>query len=280
LWSILALLLPFAFCVGVISAMVGVGGGVFIVPLLTLAPVDNLTSQQAVGTSLATIVFTSLASTVAYSRQRRIDYKIGLILMITTVPGSSLGAYLTTIVSNQLLGTIFGFFITALSLQMMFKAKPTQSEPSPSAPKKNRLRVWHRRIVDSRGTVFEYKANVALGFALGFLGGLSSGFLGIGGGAVLVPIMHYLVNIPMHVCVATSMFIMIFTSVSGVATHLSLGNVNLDYATPLILGVIFGAQLGAYLARRTSGENLKKIFGIVLLVVGVRMILKFLNLLP
>jgi len=260
--------------------MVGVGGGVFIVPLLTLVSEFDLTSQQAVGTSLATIVFTSMASTVAYSRQRRIDYKVGLILMITTVPGSSLGAYLTTIVSSQLLGIIFGFFLTVVSLQMMFKPKPAGSESSPSVATKNRLIVWHRRIVDSRGTIFEYKANIALGFALSFLGGLSSGFLGIGGGAVLVPIMHYLVNMPMHVCVATSMFIMIFTSVSGVATHLSLGNVNLDYAFPLILGVVFGAQLGAYLARRTSGENLKKIFGTVLLLVGIRMILKFLNLLP
>jgi len=258
--------------------MVGIGGGVFIVPLLTL--VYALTSQQAVGTSLATIVFTSLASTVAYSRQRRIDYKVGLILMITTVPGSSLGAYLTTIVSSQLLGIIFGFFLTLISLQMMFKAKSTKLESPPSGMTKNKPTAWHRKIVDSRGTIFEYEANIPLGFALSFLGGLSSGFLGIGGGAVLVPIMHYLVNIPMHICVATSMFIMIFTSISGVATHLSLGNINPDYAFPLILGVIFGAQLGAYLARRTSGENLKKIFGTVLLIVGVRMILKFLNLLP
>lgn len=258
--------------------MVGVGGGVFIVPLLTL--VYDVTSQQAVGTSLATIVFTSLASTVAYSRQRRIDYRVGLILMITTVPGSSLGAYLTTIVSSQLLGAIFGFFIAAVSLQMIFKSKSTGLKSSPSVETKNRLTVWHRRIVDSRGTIFEYKANIALGFTLGFLGGLSSGFLGIGGGAVLVPIMHYLVNMPMHICVATSMFTMIPTSVSGVATHLSLGNINIDYAIPLVLGVIFGAQLGAYLARRTSGENLKKIFGIVLLLIGIRMILKFLNLLP
>jgi len=278
LWPILILLLSFAFCVGIVSAMVGIGGGVFIVPLLALF--YDLTSQQAVGTSLATIIFTSLASTVAYSRQRRIDYKIGLILMITTVPGSSLGAYLTTMVSNQMLGTIFGFFLTALSLQMILKPKPTELESSQSVATKNKLTVWHRRIVDSRGTIFEYKANISLGFPLGFLGGLASGFLGIGGGAVLVPIMHYLVNMPMHVCVATSMFIMIFTSVSGVATHLSLGNVNLDYATPLILGVVFGAQLGAYLARRTSGENLKKIFGTVLLIIGVRMTLKFLNLLP
>ncbi len=258
--------------------MVGIGGGVFIVPLLTL--VFDLTPQQAVGTSLATIVFTSLASTVAYLRQRRIDYKIGLTLMVTTVPGSTLGAYLTTIVSNQLLGTIFGFFITAVSLQMMFKPKSSKLGPSQSVATKNKLTIWHRRIVDSRNIIFEYNANIALGFALSFLGGLSSGFLGIGGGSVLVPIMHYLVNIPMHICVATSMFIMISTSVSGVTTHLSLGNVNLGYAFPLILGVVFGAQLGAHLARRTSGENLKKIFGTVLLIIGVRMILKFLNLLP
>ena len=84
----------------------------------------------------------------------------------------------------------------------------------------------------------------------------------------------------MHVCVATSMFVMVFTSLSGTVTHLSLGNVNLEYVVPIILGVSFGAQLGAHVSRKVSEKNLKRIFGTVLLLVGVTMIQKFLGLFP
>jgi len=113
-------LLPvLGFLIGTIASMVGVGGGVFIVPLLTL--VYEFSPSHAVGTSLATIVFTSLASTAHYSRQKRIYYKTGSILAISTVPGAYLGAYLTEIVQEQMLGLIFGVFVLLVALRMIFK---------------------------------------------------------------------------------------------------------------------------------------------------------------
>jgi hypothetical protein len=135
-------------------------------------------------------------------------------------------------------------------------------------------RILHRKIVDSVGTIFEYDANVPVGLVLGFFGGLSSGLLGIGGESLMVPILHLTMGFPMHVTVATSMFIMIFTSTFGAATHFSLGNVHINYATFLCLGVIFGAQLGDYFSKRISGEGLRKMFGVVLLFVSLRMILR------
>lgn len=110
---------------------------------------------------------------------------------------------------------------------------------------------------------------------LGFFGGLSSGFLGIGGGALMVPILHLTMNLPMHVTVATSMFIMVFTSISGAATHLSLGNVQIYHTAFICIGVIFGAQLGTYFSKKISGKGLRKMFGVVLFLVSIRMILKF-----
>jgi len=108
-----AVLLSFlAFFVGTVAALVGVGGGVFIVPLLSL--VFGFSVHEAVGTSLTMIVFTSLASTLGYSRQRRIDYKIGLILAFTSIPGAFLGAYLTSFISTRMLGLIFGLFLILL----------------------------------------------------------------------------------------------------------------------------------------------------------------------
>lgn len=256
-----------AFLVGIIAAMIGIGGGVFIVPFLTL--VSDFSPQQSVGTSLVMILFTSLSSTVTYTRLRRVDFIVGLILALSTIPGAFLGAYLTTLVTARLLGLVFGIFLIFVASRMAFL--PNSYEPRLLKERGS----WHRKIIDSDGNIFEYDINVSLGLVLSFLGGLSSGFLGIGGGAVVVPILHITMNLPMHVAVATSMFIMIFTSISGVATHFLLGNVHMGYAFLLCVGVIFGAQLGAHFSKKVSGRNLRRFFAVVLFLVSVRMILKY-----
>jgi len=265
----MALLSPIAFLVGIIAAMTGVGGGVFIVPLLTLVPWYNFPPNQAIGTSLATIVFTSLSSAIGYWRQRRVDYKVGLILTFTTIPGAFVGAYLTSFIEEKLLGLIFGVFLVFVALRMAFQFNLYRVQ----IPKIGK--IWHRKIADSDGTIFEYDTNVNLGLVLSFFGGLSSGLLGIGGGALMVPILHLTMNFPMHVTVATSMFIMVFTSISGAATHFSLGNVQTSHAVFLCIGVIFGAQLGAYFSKKISGKGLRRMFGVILFIVSIRMILKF-----
>jgi len=261
------LLSSVAFLIGTIAAMTGVGGGVFMVSFLSLA--CGFSTHQVVGTSLATIVFTSLSSTLGYSRQRRIDYKVGLILIITTIPGAFVGAYLTSFIGKELLGLIFGVFLFFVALCMIFKLDFYRF----SIPKMGKS--WRRKIVDSDGTLFEYNANVNQGLVLSFFGGLASGLLGIGGGSVMVPVLHLVMNFPMHITVATSMFLMIFTSISAATTHFSLGNVRADYAMFLSVGVIFGAQLGAYLSKKISGKNLRRIFGVVLLLISIGMILKY-----
>jgi len=256
-----------SFLVGIVAAMIGVGGGVFIVPFLTL--VSGFSPQHAVGTSLAMIVCTSLSSTIQYSRQRRVDFKFGLILTIATIPGAFLGAYLTAFFTAKLLGLTFGIFLILVALRMALPSNPRKPNPSKTR------RGWRRKLVDSDGSIFEYDTNVILGFALSFFGGLSSGLLGIGGGSLMVPILHLIAGLPIHITVATSMFIMIFTSTSAVATHFWLGNVHPDYALLLTIGVIFGAQLGAHYSKKVSGRNLRRLFAVVLFLVSVRMILKY-----
>jgi uncharacterized membrane protein YfcA len=263
--EIMEILLPFlGFLIGTVASMVGVGGGVFIVPLLIL--IYDFSPSHAIGTSLATIVFTSLASTANYSRQKRIYYKTGIILAITTIPGAYLGAYLTEIIQERLLGLIFGIFLFFVALRMTLKLNFSKNKHSDTA-KSN--------PVDSESSLFKSKNRVLSGVVLGFFGGLSSGLLGIGGGSLMVPIMVLAMGMPMHITVATSMFTMIFTSTSGVIEHFRLDNIHFDYALLLVLGTIFGAQLGAYASKRISGRNLRRIFGLVLIIVSIRMILKY-----
>ena len=114
-----------------------------------------------------------------------------------------------------------------------------------------------------------------VGMFVGFFAGLSSGLLGIGGGSLMVPIMTLGMGIPIHITVATSMLIMIFTSTSGVIQHFSLGNIRFEYVLLLVLGTIFGAQIGAYTSKRISSRNLRRIFGIILILISIRMILKY-----
>jgi len=254
------LLLPLAgFLIGAVAAMAGVGGGVFIVPLLT--PAFSFSPAHAVGTSLTVIVFTAVAATVGYSRQKRIYYKTGLLLAVLTVPGAVLGAYLTVILPASLLGLIFGVFLVLVAVQMIAGGGLGKRGADGS--------------VSSEAELFTSRKRLAGGILLAFFGGLASGLLGIGGGAVLVPIMVLVLLMPIHVAVATSMFTMILTSLSGVAQHFALGNVNIEFALLIAVGSVFGAQLGAYTSKRVSGRNLRRIFAVVLIIVSVQMIIKY-----
>lgn len=138
------------------------------------------------------------------------------------------------------------FLIATLMLRRSFRtatsstrdaAKDMLSEPSNG--------VWRRRIVHTTAKVFEYDARLRSGLLL-FFGCLASGFLGIGGGLIVVPILTAVSELPMHLAVATSMLTMIFTSISGVSTHIMLGNVAVEHALPPAVRILLGAQLGAH----------------------------------
>lgn len=272
----------FLFVVGVFSGflggMLGVGGGVVVVPILVLF--FGLDTRQAVGTSLVMILFTAFSATLAYQAQRRIDWKIGIVGAFATVPGAAIGAYATKFFSSKSLAIIFGvtlFFVAAAMLRRSFR-NATKQERQITIKTTNYLQlrkgVWRRRIVDATGKIFEYDANVFYGLVpLLFLGGIASGFLGIGGGLIVVPILAAVVGLPMHLAVATSMLTMIFTSISGVSTHIMLGNVLIAYAVPLVIGVVLGAQVGARAARRLRSLSLEMVFAVALLGIGALLII-------
>ena len=276
MWSLI--LLPLlAFLIGVIAAMLGIGGGVFLVPSLILLPWYALDPATASGTSLAAIVFISLSSTFRYRKQKRIDYLLGFAFATTTIPGAFLGSYVKSIVETWILGLIFAFFLIFVSIRMFIGKRGEESKSGDSANKRGEKK---RRIIDSYGKVFTYSVNLRAVPLLGFAGGFSSGLLGIGGGSVLVPAMNMVLGIPIHVAVATSMFIMIFTSTSGTLTNIWLNQIRFDYALLLAIGIIFGAQFGAHYAAKVSARNLQRIFAIVLLIASIRMILKFTYIMP
>jgi uncharacterized membrane protein YfcA len=264
MWEIL--LPSLGFLIGVVAAMTGVGGGIFIVPLLTLF--FAFAPANAVGTSLAAIILTAFAATLNYSKQKKVCYKIGLLMAVVTAPGAVLGAYLTSLMPAEILGLFFGVFLLVVAVQITIKngilnkSKENKTEGNFKASFEKELFIRRRKFM--------------IGIPLIFLGGVASGLFGVGGGVIIVPILIVFFYVPIHFAVATSMFAMIFTSLSGVGQHALLGNINLEFSLLIGLGSIFGALVGAQICKRISGKNLRNIFGIILIVVALQMIIKFL----
>jgi len=254
------LLVVFGFFIGILASMTGVGGGVFIVPILTL--LYNFLPANAVGTSLTTIIFTAMASAINYAMQKRIYYKTGVVLIITTAPGAYLGAWLTTIIKPRELGLIFGVFLIFVALRMAYGLVRKKGQGKTST-------------VNSDSELLKRKKTIVIGAGLSFFGGLASGLLGIGGGTLVVPIMTITMGMPIHYATATSMFTMIFTSISGVAQHYQANHIDFAVALLFAAGTIIGAQVGAYTSKRISGRNLSLIFAIMLTVAGINMIVKY-----
>ncbi len=234
--------------IGILAALFGLGGGFLVVPTLNFLGVEI---HHAVGTSSAAVVFTSLSSAIAYHRQRRIHYKAGLLLALTAVPGAYIGAWATSYISAAQLKIIFGvvLFLVAIKIYRKKSAEPHE--------------------VKLEEVELDYKI-IPLG---GFIAGIASGLLGIGGGAINVPFLTA-IGLPIHYAVATSSFAIVFTATSGAIKHYMLGNVETQWLLLLVPGLIIGAQLGARIAKRTKASSLGKAFAVVLAFLAIRMILK------
>lgn len=242
--------------IGTLASLLGIGGGSFIVPLLTLAGFAA-TTQQAVGTSSAAIVFTSLSSSIVYARRRAIDIRMGLLLMPTTAAGAWLGAYLTRLFSARWLAVAFAVFLLYPAATLLLAHSEEAREGQRSSRAGARL--------------------IAIAAPLGLLAGIAAGLFGIGGGTVMVPALTFLLGVDIRTAVATSLFVMAPSAAVAALQHGVQGNLRLDLALPLILGIVIGAQVGPRLAPRVPTRRLRQLFGLVLLYAAANMAWKALR---
>jgi hypothetical protein len=265
------LVLVIGFIVGVPSSMVGLGGGFIIVPVLILF--FQLPAKNAIAISLVAICGTTFSSTLGYVRQRRVDYKLGLLYDILDVPGIVLGAYITTLLPQNFLAGICGIFVIFISvLVIKYKEKPCSKEKSEA----NKTSMeWTRNRIDSKGKVFMYTfRSLHLALASSFLGGLMTGLSGLGGGITDVSTM-ILLGIPPHIAVASSEFAMAVTNGVGVVAHGLLNNILVEYALPITIGTVIGAQVGCSLAKRVKGKAVRRILSLIAVLGGLRLIYSF-----
>ena len=248
----------YAIGVGTISSMVGIGGGVFNTPLLMI--IFLLSAQVAPATSLVAALFLAFASSIVYWRQnpRPIIPRAGLFLAITTVPGSMLGVVLRTMIEDDyVLRVIFGLALMPVAIKMLFAVRREKGDIASELASYNMSDLKNKML--------------AISLFGGFVGGVSAGLLGIGGGAVIVPVLSVLMGLPMHAAVATSMFTMVFTASAGTTMNFIQGYINPYYALALGVGMLIGAQFGSRLACRVNSVQLKRVFGLVLVFPLVKM---------
>ncbi|MEA3239389.1 MAG: sulfite exporter TauE/SafE family protein [Candidatus Bipolaricaulota bacterium] len=242
---------------GFFASLLGVGGGIFMVPLLMLAAYVP-TIQQAAGTSIAGVVFTSISSTIAYALRRAIDFRIGLILMPTTIIGAWCGARLTNVINAHWLSIGFGVLLL-YPVAMMIQGKQ---------PKEIGLSL--------HGHIKGIKLYV-VGGLIGLIAGTASGMFGIGGGTVMVPALAVFLGLDIVTAAATSLFVMVPSATMGTYQHWVQGNVHPELALPLILGLIIGAQIGPRIGHHIPKRRLRQLFGVVLLYAAINMIVKGLH---
>ena len=265
------LLLPLGLVSGAYGTIIGAGGGFVLVPALLLLfsdkPADELTAI-----SLTVVLLTGISASIAYGRQKRIDYLTALLLGSATIPGSVLGALAVHGVPRPAFDIVFGALLLTIGIFILHRRDDIEVSRPLGGP-----RVLHRELAVGDGATYHYAYPVWHG--LGMSGGIGffSGLFGIGGGVIQVPMMITLLRIPLTVAVATSTLMLVFVSASAVTVHAvggQLGGENASLALLLAAGAVPGAQLGAFLARRFASTTVTGLLVAALALVGIRLILR------
>ncbi len=256
-------LVVLGFGVGTFGTLVGAGGGFILVPLLALLEPD-LPTAALTAVSLGVVAFNASSGAWAYSRQKRIDYSIGVPFAIATLPGSIIGSLTTRLVPRQIFDLILAVALIALAALIVVNRR---EEPRP-APEGAGLGPE-----GENGSRRPARVNVPLGVALSFVVGFVSSLLGIGGGVIHVPALIGLLGVPVHIATATSHFVLAIMATAGTITHLVAGDLT-DFLGQTVLigiGAVVGAQVGARLSQRVHGTVIVRILAVSLLFVGLRL---------
>jgi uncharacterized membrane protein YfcA len=270
---------------GVLGAIVGIGGGIVLIPALVLA--FGIDIKIAVATSLVAVVATSTAAGSVYVGKGLSNMRLGMTLEIATTLGGISGGILAMLVSPQLLSGLFAamMLLTAyLTLRSKEQVKPAHAPTQTIAGQElHRSLEGHEEIGRIAGSYYDpfhqslvhYEATrLPFGAAISFIAGILSGMLGVGGGFIKVPAMNLGMKVPLKVAAATSNFMIGVTAISSLFVYFARGYVHPLVAAPVAVGIVFGALAGTSLSHRTSHQMLKRILGIVLIVVSVEMFLK------
>ena len=257
-----------SFAAGLIGALTGLGGGVVLIPLLTLG--FHVDLRYAIGASLISVIATSSGAAAAYVREGYSNVRIGMFLEMATTCGALLGAYLAARVPTRALAVVFGL-VLIYSAWLSRRRKTSVAHQDVHNPWSDRLKM--SGDYPEHGEICQYKVDrITGGFATMFGAGTLSGLLGIGSGAVKVLAMDKVMRIPFKVSTTTSNFMIGVTAAASAGIYLARGYVDPGLAFPEMLDVLAGSLHGARILVQSRVSVLRTIFAVVIAVLGVEMI--------
>ncbi|HLW37147.1 MAG TPA: sulfite exporter TauE/SafE family protein [Candidatus Eremiobacteraceae bacterium] len=242
-WFEIAGFVALGLVAGTYGTVVGVGGGLLIVPVLIFA---HFAPKQAVGTSMAVVFANAVSGSVLFLRQQRVEIRTGVMFALMGLPGTWLGAYVDQIINRRSFSLLLGLFLFVMAMRLLF-GKLTAAEAGATGV--NRQRLWLALLA---------------AFATGFLANL----FGVGGGIIYVPTFLVILNFAAHVATATSTFTIALTALFGTVSHAYYGDIIWGPAVALAVGAVAGAQIGARLAPRIRSVRLIRLFSIAVFVTG------------
>lgn len=270
-------LLPFtslvflgSFAAGFLGALTGLGGGVVLIPLLTIA--FHVDIRYAIGASLISVIATSSGAAAAYVREGYSNVRIGMFLEVATTFGALLGAFLATVVPTRALAVIFGL-VLIYSAWLSRSEKAFAAEKSVPNPWSDRMKMSGSFPDGADGSQSYQVDRIPWGFATMFGAGTLSGLLGIGSGAVKVLAMDKVMRIPFKVSTTTSNFMIGVTAAASAGIYMTRGYINPGLAFPVMLGVLAGSLLGSKVLVHARVSMLRTIFAFVIVALGIEMIM-------
>ncbi len=263
----------FAIGAGVFGALLGLGGGAIIVPVLTL--VLGIDIHYAIGASIVSVIATSCGAAATYLRDGITNIRVAMFLETATTTGAIVGAFIAGFVGGPLLFIVFGL-VLAYSAYAMFRRRgaelPTGVEMGPLANFLNLRGAYYDSALKRQ---VEYNVRGArYGLPLMFIAGAVSGLLGIGSGVLKVPALDMAMKLPMKVSTATSNLMIGVTAAASAGVYFIRGDVNPLIAAPVALGVLLGASLGARIMLRVRNTQIRQLFIIVLAIIAIQMLVK------
>ena len=262
-----------SFLAGFLGALTGLGGGVVLVPMLSL--LLGVDIRYAVGASLVSVIATSSGAAAAYVKEGISNIRIGMFLEVATTLGALVGATLATRISTSAISIVFGV-VLIVSAFLSRRPRPKNERELAPDPLATRLRL--NGSFPDGDSIRNYNVQrVPLGWSLMFGAGALSGLLGIGSGAMKVLAMDQAMKIPFKVSTTTSNFMIGVTAAASAGIYLSRGYIDPGLSMPVMLGVLAGSLLGTRVLVRAETKWLRLIFSLVIVALGIEMLYKGLS---
>ena len=258
---------------GLLGSLTGLGGGVVIIPLLTLG--FGVPMHYAIGASLISVIGTSSGSAVAFVKEGFTNIRIGMFLEIATTTGAIIGALVSGLLNPNTIGIIFAS-ILILTVVLNLRKKPDHQEPIIEGSLEHRLHLFG--TFPDKGIVKNYSArNTISGFFMMIFAGIMSGLLGIGSGALKVLAMDNMMKLPFKVSTTTSNFMIGVTAVASSLIYFQRGEIIPVIVAPVLIGVVLGSFIGSKTLMVSKTKKLKVVFAVVVSILSIYMMYNGIN---